>query len=443
MIYLPLKILLLHDNPPYTANTIRDHIRAITKISRHQYFCISMLGNIPSKVNLNRFDVLMIHYTLVVSHEEYLTQGSRDRIKEFTGLKLMFIQDEYRFVDKTIHAMQEMKISLLFTNFPEEEFENVYPKYKLPNLKLVNVLTGYVPDHLLNYHPPLPSQRKMLVGYRANKVPAWLGELGEEKIRIGERFKIDAFRYPDLECDISLQQSDRIYGRAWIKFLMKCRAVLGVETGASVIDFTGEIQNRVENALFENPSISFRELQNKYLKNLEYKIKLNQISPRCFEAIALKALMILYEGEYSNRLTPWKHYIPLKKDHSNMSEVVEALMDDNLCDTIANCAFKEIALDEKNTYKHFANIIDKSIETAFSDEMLSKFNGYSNLEFWLQSLPDNSTICKRLIRRRDVIINLMFNKYFPKYLSEEVVKGIKNLLRKVYKIFNFIIKKEA
>ena len=94
--------------------------------------------------------------------------------------------------------------------------------------------------------------------------------------------------------------------------------MLGVESGASVFDFTGEIQSKVEQYEKENPGADFYEIRDKFFKKEDGKISLNQISPRCFEAAALKTLMILYEGEYSGILVPWRHYVPLKKDHSNI-----------------------------------------------------------------------------------------------------------------------------
>ena len=98
----------------------------------------------------------------------------------------------------------------------------------------------------------------MDVGYRSRRVPAWLGELGREKWRIGERFLTDANSY-GLRCDISIKEEDRIYGAKWGHFLTNCRAVLGVESGASVFDFTGEIQHRVEEEERLHPEVTFKE----------------------------------------------------------------------------------------------------------------------------------------------------------------------------------------
>ena len=40
-------------------------------------------------------------------------------------------------------------------------------------------------------------------------------------------------------------EEDRIYGKKWIHFLSQSRCSLGTESGASVIDFTGQIESDV------------------------------------------------------------------------------------------------------------------------------------------------------------------------------------------------------
>ena len=79
--------------------------------------------------------------------------------------------------------------------------------------------------------------------------------------------------------------------------------------------------------------------------------------------------MILYEGYYSGRLVPWRHYVPLKKDHSNMAEVVGVLRDVERAQTIVDTAFKEVALNPDNTFAAMVRQVDRSIERAFRPEM--------------------------------------------------------------------------
>ena len=84
---------------------------------------------------INKLDVLVVLYSITLKDEEPLRPNLRNCIKEFPGVKVVFIQDEYRFIDATVDALAELGIDLLFTCVPVPEIEKVYPVAKLPNLR--------------------------------------------------------------------------------------------------------------------------------------------------------------------------------------------------------------------------------------------------------------------------------------------------------------------
>jgi len=284
-------------------------------------------------------------------------------IAEFSGVKGIFIQDEYRHVDRTIAAMQMMGIHVLFTCVPTEEIEKVYPTVKLPGVVRHNLLTGYVDESLLGLRVPDPATRPIDIGYRARKVPAWLGELGQEKWNIGQRVAEDAPRF-GLTIDVAHREEERLYGQRWIDFMTRCKATLGVESGSSVFDFSGEVQRAVESDVEQDPRLTFEELRKRHFDHLHGKIRLDQISPRCFEAAALRTLMVLYEGDYSGRLQPWRHYVPLKKDHSNFEEIVSVLRSPEQIREITDRAYQEVACAENNSFRAMVREFDQVITEA-------------------------------------------------------------------------------
>ena len=144
-------------------------------------------------------------------------------------------------------------------------------------------------------------------------MPFWLGELAHEKVFIGSEFSRRS-KLKGLRVDISSREEDRLYGSDWDNFLGNCKAVLGTESGASVGDFDGSIESRGRRYLQQNPNANFSQFSNKILKKVEGNLPLNQISPRCFEAMALRTPMILFEGNYSGIISANRHYISLKKD---------------------------------------------------------------------------------------------------------------------------------
>jgi len=373
-------VLLLWDGAVKGAATVKTHVDALVRESSCAVYPLSMFGSLPDYIDLDKFDVIVVHYSLFLYSNAYVNAESRQRLRKSRALKAVFIQDEYRFVDQSVRAMRESGIGLLYTCVPEAEIQKVYPESSLPGVKKVNVLTGYVDDALLGRDLPSYSERNIDIGYRARKVPAWLGELGQEKWRIGRRVSDDAPQY-GLTIDVAYREEERLYGEEWVRFLSNCKATLGVESGASVFDFSGDIQAKVEKAALENPELDFFELQRRYFFDLEGKIILNQISPRCFEAAALKTLMILYEGRYSDRLIPWRHYLPLKKDHSNFSEIVSILKDESRVTAIVDCAYQEVALSPKNSFKEFVRIFDDSVFQQLGSSCVVVPDSYSREEF--------------------------------------------------------------
>lgn len=429
-----MDILLLCAPHQKIAATVEDQLSALERYSSNRYFRLPMRGGIAGGVDLERFDALIIHYTIIASDDRDLSLVTRNKIRQFSGLKAMFIQDEYRFVNRTVAAMQELDIHLLFTCIPDSEVEKVYPKEKLPHTTKLNVLTGYVPDYLLQRTLTPLNARKLDVGYRGRSVPNWLGELGQDKWRIGHRFAQDAKRH-GLKCDIAYREEDRIYGESWINFLCSCKAVLGVESGASVFDFTGEIQRQVEEHELRDPGVSFEELQRCYFKDLEGRIRLNQISPRSFECAALGTVMILYEGAYSGILERWRHYIPLKKDHSNMEEVVSALRDPKVCQEIVQNAYCEVAENPCFGYRAFVERVDQTIDQMLALRAGPKRVAFSDEEFALIKQQQ-----QRMVRRYQLLTSMHRFVYFVMFgvilswATPALKRHIHLLLRRYYRL---------
>ncbi len=381
-----LQILLLCDYRENIAATVREHIDSLIGFSAHRIRKVSILGDLPPRLDLDHFDAVVVHYSLIACHDSYVSAASRRALADFGGLKAIFIQDEYRFVDATIAAMREIGVDVLFTCVPAPEIEKVYPSERLPGVIKVNVLTGYVPEHLLGKDVRHYAERPIDVGYRARKVPAWLGELGREKYEIGRIFRDDAAT-DGLVLDISFREEDRLYGDKWIDFVCDCKAMLGVESGASVFDFTGEIQRNVDAHERRNPGVDFQTLKGLYFADSEGKISLNQISPRCFEATALRTLLVMYEGDYSGRMQPWRHYAPLKKDHSNHAEVIALLKDPVRATEIIETAYREVACNPGNTFRAFVIQFDEVISTAFRPEQHASLPALDDRRFEMLSAP--------------------------------------------------------
>lgn len=373
---VPLRLLLLCDFERGTAGTIVDHIFGLKRLSEHKICELSFRGEMPAAIELDRFDGVIIHYSLVACLSTYIGPNTRAAIRNYRGLKIAFVQDDYRFIDRTVDALRDLGIHVLFGLAPEDIIDEVYSPTKLLGVIRETVLAGYVPEHLTHRKVPRLADRPIDIGYRARKLPAWLGSHGQEKWIVADRVARDAPRF-GLKCDISTKEEDRIYGEKWIEFVSNCKAFIGTESGSGICDFTGEIQRRVEEHSMAEPDVSFETLRELYFKEEDGRLMMNVISPRCFEAAALRTLMILYEGHYSGRLLPWRHYVPLKRDHSNMAEVVDVLRDPERSQTIVDTAFREVALNPENSFAAMVRQVDRAIERAFRGGMAARQGPYS------------------------------------------------------------------
>jgi hypothetical protein len=358
-----LSILLLCDDNATHANTIIDHIAALKQFSRHHIFIFNPRGVSRSRLlDLSEFDVVLIHYSLVINHDHYLSPYFREKVRRFTGLKIQMIQDDYRMVDDITAVMRQVGIQVLYTLVPEGEIPKIWTESRLPGVKKITTLAGFVPEYLVNRATPDMADRPIDIGYRGRILPYWLGRLGQEKVWIAQGILGRASKY-GLRCDIGWREGDRIYGESWIQFLSSCKATLGTESGATITDFDGSIERRVREYLVAHPGATFEEVSERILSPHEGNVRMNVISPRIFEAAALRTALILFEGEYSGILKPDIHYIPLRKDFSNLDVVVEKLRDLNYLRELVRRSYEDLCLSGKYSYRSFVEGFDKTVSS--------------------------------------------------------------------------------
>ncbi|MEA2644688.1 MAG: hypothetical protein QOG08_1714, partial [Chloroflexota bacterium] len=275
-------------------------------------------------------------------------------------LKVQFIQDDYRWVNRATAAARDAGINVLFTVAPEPAAGRLYDA-SLPGVRRVQTLTGYVPENLLG-RPLRPlSQRSIDVGYRARDLPFWLGRLSREKAVIGQRF-LELAPSRGIRCDIAWREHERIYGGQWIEFVSSSRATLGTESGASIADFDGSVELAVRAYLRTHPAAPFEEVHEAVLQPYEGNVVVNVISPRVFEATSLGTALVMFPGQYSGIVSASEHYIALAKDFSNLDEVVAQLKDDELVAAMTARAHDELIKSGRWSYASFIHEFDRVLD---------------------------------------------------------------------------------
>ncbi|MGH9960193.1 MAG: hypothetical protein ACREBC_24230, partial [Pyrinomonadaceae bacterium] len=233
----------------------------------------------------------------------------------------------------------------------------------LSRVNFRTVLAGYLdPESVsrIERKKSKVAQRDIDIGYRAWKAEYWLGEHGVHKARIADVFERAALER-GLKTDISIRDEDVLAGDGWFDFLVRCRATIGVEGGASVLDRNGEIKRGVEDYLKQYPQSSFEQTRRCCFPNDDHKIGLACISPRHLEACATETCQFLIEGRYNDILVPWRDYIPIKKDYSNVAEALEVLTDHSKMRGITSTAYKEVVCSNRWTYEKFVDEIEETI----------------------------------------------------------------------------------
>ena len=211
-----LKILLFCDRPGEyeSAATIIDHIDSFEKYSKYEIVTWSTLEGLPDQDILSLFDCLIVHYSISLLYERYVSRETLEKIRSFNGLKVLFIQDEYRRVNFACKQINYAGIDMVYSCAPQNVAKKMYARLN-ENIVLRTTLTGFVPEALSEKETKPISKRNIDVGYRARRVPFYLGSKGIEKYLIGKTFLKKA-NNKNLNCNISSKESDRLYGKAWI-----------------------------------------------------------------------------------------------------------------------------------------------------------------------------------------------------------------------------------
>ena len=355
------RVLLICDDRSGSANTVLDHIEAFRHYSRHHIRTFNTRGMTRSvALELSHFDVVVIHYSVTLSSPNYLSEDFRDKLSRFQGLKIQFIQDDYRWTDRETAVSRQIGIKVLFTVAPEPAASQLYD-LRLPGVRRVQTLTGYVPENL-RHRPIKPlRERPIDVGYRARDLPFWFGGLSREKVWIGRRFLELAPQY-GLRCDIAWTEHDRIYGDRWIEFVASCRATLGTESGASIADFDGSAEQAVLSYLKTHPAASYEEVHEAVLGPYEGNVVVHVISPRVFEAAALGTALVMFPGDYSGVVARGVHYVALEKDFSNMDDVVRQLRDDSLVEAMTARTHDDLIKSGRWSYEALVAEFDKVVD---------------------------------------------------------------------------------
>lgn len=366
-------ILLLYYRPlTASAPTVLEHVDSIPAHSQFAVWPVNTALGFPSRLTTLRFRIVVLHYSLFGPPTFFGTwpAGLSSRFRRYLAqssdtYKIAFFQDEHHYCQSRFAFLNTYKIQCVYTLLDPKYWSDVYQKYTSVQ-RLVYTLTGYVSPELVKRADRLvrdDAQRSIDVGYRARRLPFYMGRGGQEKSDIAGEF-VRRCDGSGLALDVAVNEESRIYGEAWWEFLANCRGVLGVEAGVSIFDLDDRARLECLRLLRSNPSLTYEEAHDRVLYKWEGNIPYRTISPRHFEAAALRVAQILFEGEYSGVLKPSIHYIPLKKDFSNFEQAMATFKDPTARRQLTDNAYRDLIASGTWGYEAFVSIFDLELRRA-------------------------------------------------------------------------------
>ena len=113
--------------------------------------------------------------------------------------------------------------------------------------------------------------------------------------------------------------------------------------------------------LAERPDATFEELEAECFPGRDGEFGLVALSPRHLEAVATRTCQVLIEGEYDGVLEPDRHYIPLRRDFSNLDD---GARDDaarrRTRERIVETAYRDIVASGAWSYPRFVERLEET-----------------------------------------------------------------------------------
>jgi len=366
----PRRVLVLYWTPTPPSEiraAIRHHLEAIKQgPSSHRVTFWNAFEGSPLLLRRGDYDAVVLQTTLLCLRWFPNFAEWRRKLGWISGLdclKIAMPQDEYDHSEILDEWLSELGVQHVFSNFGDDVRPLLYPNISR-QARFQPAFTGYIDDRTARKVESRlePSDRRPYdVVYRASHLPYWFGSLGQLKHRIGDRAQTEA-RSRNLTANVSTRVEDAIMGDEWFDFLGAGRAIVGCESGSSVLDRRGEMQTSIRRYLDEHPGASFEEVSAHMPEGWD-SYRFAAASPRHFEAVITRTCQVLVRGRYDGVLAPDRHYVPVSPDLSNLGEALEEASDPAVASEIASRSYEEIYRSGRYSYRVLAEQIDQVLET--------------------------------------------------------------------------------
>lgn len=262
-----------------------------------------------------------------------------DKFNRRRGKLAVFVGNEYNLIAEKIRFIRSVEADYVCSQLPVKAGNWLYSDCS--HSKIVPV------PHALNpkFYSADPCCGRMTdIGFIGDFYHMLIGDMERTNlIRFFQRNGKDL----RMSCDIRTQRLPR---DEWAQFLRGCRGILGAESGTYYMDRTGKVIDRLRKYVKNHSKAPFEEVHELFFKNHPSPVSGKAISSRHFEPIGTKTCQILIEGVYNGILVADEHYISVRKDLSNMDDVIYRFKDEEYRKKMVERTYEYVM--EGHTYRH-------------------------------------------------------------------------------------------
>lgn len=278
-----------------------------------------------------RLDAVVLLHS-VFSNEPHLRGAALERVARLRAPTALFVGNEYKLMPEKMRFAGRLGVRLLVTQLDDPAAQELYRER-------LGCAVAFVPytglDAEIFAPGPGLSERPIDLGYRAFDAPLYLGN--DERRLLAETFAREGPRL-GLRVDVALGAESRFGEREWAAFLRRCRGQLGSEAGGDYFELDEETRLAVSAYLAERPGARMADVHERFFRNYPRPVSGRSLSGRVVEAAGTKTAQLLIEGRYGGFFRADEHYIPLRRDLSNLEEAVAIFRDDTVRERLVGAA---------------------------------------------------------------------------------------------------------
>src|SRR5215510_13867650 len=187
----PKRILVAYGMASTFTSATLEYLLALKDYTNYEVNYVHVTHGAQINFDLNDYDVVFQNYCARLCFDRYVSEHYQQALLRFRGLKIIAVQDDYDRTALLHQAIRRLGFHVLLTCIQKEYWPLVYPKAEVPGVKIIQGLTGYMPERLRNQQfsiRPL-AERDVLIGYRGRNIGAKYGRLGFDKYEIGRRMR--------------------------------------------------------------------------------------------------------------------------------------------------------------------------------------------------------------------------------------------------------------